>query len=152
MREFRRPVQRCFIHCSATPPSMDIGDETIKSWHIERGWDDIGYHVVIRRGKHDGVIEYGRSFDEVGAHVRGHNHDSIGVVLAGGVMESDHSKAEENFTDKQWRSLRRVAYAMQVLFPGIEFYGHYEVDPGKECPSFDMDKWRDLNNLTHSNE
>jgi N-acetylmuramoyl-L-alanine amidase len=149
MKEFKVPVKRCFIHCSATPPSADIGDDEIKSWHKAKGWLDIGYHVVIRR---DGTVEYGRAFDEIGAHVKGHNNDSIGVCLVGGVMESNVYKAENNFTDRQWRSLRRVSYAIQVLFCGIEFYGHYEVDPNRECPSFDMDKWRDLNNLRNRDD
>lgn len=125
------------VHCSATPPTMDIGDEEIKQWHLERGWSDIGYHVVIRRS---GYVEYGRPFDVPGAHVKGFNKNSIGICLIGGV---DHlGNAQDNFTDEQYRALDRVLRALQYLFEGAIIKGHREFpNVAKECPSFDIDTW-----------
>ena len=56
------------IHCSATPEDMDIGVEKIKHWHtVDNGWDDIGYHYVVRRS---GELETGREEHRTGSHAR----------------------------------------------------------------------------------
>lgn len=52
----------------------------IRRWHLARGFEDIGYHKVIRK---DGSIEDGRDIAFVGAHAEGRNHDSIGVCFEG---------------------------------------------------------------------
>ena len=54
------------IHCSATPPSMDIGVEKIREWHVkDNGWSDVGYHYIITR---NGTIEPARPEELSGAH------------------------------------------------------------------------------------
>ena len=130
-------VEYIAVHCSATPPSMDIGAREIRKWHKDRGWSDIGYHVVIRR---NGKIEYGRSFGRIGAHVKGYNNKSIGVCLIGGV-DSD-MEAEDNFTEEQFKSLDVVLTALQGLFPEAVVQGHRDFpNVHKACPSFDVKKW-----------
>ena len=32
------------IHCTQTPPNMDVDVEKVKQLHKERGFDTIGYH------------------------------------------------------------------------------------------------------------
>ena len=74
------------VHCSATRPSMDVGVKEIDQWHRARGFSGgVGYHYVIRR---DGTLEHGRAEAAVGAHVEGYNHNSVGVCLGGGVIET----------------------------------------------------------------
>ena len=76
-----REIDAIVIHCSYTPPSMDIGVREIYDWHVnDNGWKDIGYHYVIRR---NGNIEIGRPEHTPGAHVAGHNHNTIGLCLVG---------------------------------------------------------------------
>lgn len=58
-----RIIDTIIVHCSATKPSMDIGVEAIRQWHMNKGWSDIGYHYVIRR---NGVVELGRDLDKDG--------------------------------------------------------------------------------------
>ena len=70
------------VHCSATRPQMDIGANTIREWHISRGFNNVGYALVIRR---NGLLEIGPDLDDVGAHVAGHNSKSIGLCLVGGL-------------------------------------------------------------------
>lgn len=135
------------IHCSATPPSMDIGVEEIRRWHTEeRGWADIGYHYVIRR---DGSIEIGRrSSEEIpyewdsaqGAHVSGWNHRSVGICVVGGVDAEGNPEA--NFTDNQWIALGVLVQALEMKYPNAEVLGHRDF-PGvaKACPSFDVREW-----------
>lgn len=131
-------VKYLVVHCSATPPSADIGATEIDRWHREKGWRCIGYHYVIRR---DGALELGRPLHMAGAHVEGYNDQSIGVCLVGGV--SRKGAAECNFTDAQFRRLR--ALLTQVLvpkFPGAVIQGHRDFPKvAKACPSFDVRTW-----------
>ena len=54
----RKKTDHIVIHCADTPDNRDVDMATIKKWHTEeRGWDDIGYHFVIRR---NGLVEAGR--------------------------------------------------------------------------------------------
>ena len=76
----RRETRDIVVHCSATPPKMDIGVREIRTWHIKRGFVDVGYHYVIRR---DGSVETGRPHDTQGAHVRSFNKFSVGICLVG---------------------------------------------------------------------
>lgn len=73
----RFSTNRVIFHHSLSP---DIGVATIRKWHLARGFNDVGYHYVIRA---DGEIEHGRDPMIVGAHAKGKNRDSIGVCLAG---------------------------------------------------------------------
>ena len=62
----RKVTTHCVVHCADTPAEMDIGAAEIRKWHTEdNGWDDIGYHYVIRR---DGILENGRDTKMQGAH------------------------------------------------------------------------------------
>lgn len=142
------------IHCSATPPGMDIGADDIRRWHTDkppagRGWKDIAYAEVIRR---NGVSEEGRDLDpaipaanEIGAHVLGYNDKSIGICLVGGVGEN--GDPENNFTPVQMLSLKRSLKFYKALFPEAEIVGHRDLDPGKACPSFDVGAWLKSQNL-----
>jgi hypothetical protein len=131
-----RPVNKLIIHCAATKPSMDIGVKEIRQWHIDRGFNDIGYHYVIRR---DGTVETGRPINLVGAHVAGHNTGSHGICLVGGI-DNDMNPAP-NFTEAQWDQIARVVRAFKAEYPDATVHGHNEFDSGKACPSFDVQKW-----------
>ena len=72
-----RPISKIVIHYTDSP---DVSADTIRRWHKARRWRDIGYHRVIRK---DGSIELGRPDSQGGAHTRGHNLESLGVVLTG---------------------------------------------------------------------
>jgi N-acetyl-anhydromuramyl-L-alanine amidase AmpD len=148
----RRRTDYIVIHCSATPPSSDIGADEIDDWHKAKGWSGIGYHAVIRR---DGNIEFGRPFDEVGAHVKGQNYRSVGVCLVGGVNED--GSAEDNFTTEQLKSLTAIVATLERAYPGAEVLGHRDLSPDlngdgvvdqsewvKECPCFDVRGWRTM--------
>lgn len=125
------------VHCSATTASMDIGAEEIRHWHKKRGWKDIGYHVVIRR---DGSVELGRALNVTGAHVYGHNHNSVGICVVGGI--NDDGNAENNFTEAQFDTLRNVIDEMQARYPGAQLMGHRDFpEVAKDCPSFDVREW-----------
>jgi N-acetylmuramoyl-L-alanine amidase len=125
------------IHCSATPPSMDIGAREIRAWHKERGWTDIGYHHVINR---HGKLEMGRPTLFVGAHARGFNRTSVGICLVGGVDNTNHPDA--NYTVAQWEALARLVTACKNMYREAVVLGHRDL-PGvtKDCPCFDVPAW-----------
>ena len=144
------------VHCSATPPSMDIGVEEIRKMHLAKGWSDVGYHEIIRR---DGTRESGRPVWRTGAHVKGHNRYNIGISLVGGVDE--HGKAETNFTEEQYSALREAInhYVGIYGIPLENIKGHRDWFPDingdgiiderdwlKDCPCFSvqdlLESWR----------
>jgi len=130
-----RKIDLIIIHCSATSEKQDIGAAEIKKWHLARGWKDIGYHHIIRR---NGVIEAGRSEAITGAHTEGHNSNSIGVCLVGGIDRT--GKAVSNFTPVQWASLINLIRTLKSKYPNATIHGHREY-ANKDCPSFDVQEW-----------
>lgn len=135
----RKVTKFIAIHCAATPPSADIGAKEIRQWHRAKGWIDIGYHFVIRR---NGRVEKGRPEDVVGAHVEGHNSNSIGICLVGGVKEGAPGKAQNNFTPAQFAALAELLRDLKTRYPQAEVRGHRDfVGVRKSCPSFDVRQW-----------
>lgn len=122
------------VHCADTPPSMDIGAKEIRDWHLAKGWQDIGYHFVIRR---DGTLETGRPQDSVGSHVKGYNGVSVGICLVGG-RASHGTEAETNFTLEQMSTLVDCIHRLRKAYPDAAVVGHNQLNPGKACPSFDV--------------
>jgi N-acetyl-anhydromuramyl-L-alanine amidase AmpD len=131
-------VNKLIIHCSYTPPERDIGVDTIRQWHIkDNGWSDVGYHYVIRR---DGSVEQGRDELTQGAHTMGHNKDSLGICMIGGM--SRNGLPECNFTAAQWEALRNITTHL-VAVHNATVHGHNEFDKNKTCPGFDVGAWWD---------
>lgn len=128
-----RKINKIIIHCADTPPSMDIGVEEIRKWHTgERGWSDIGYHVVIRR---NGDFEEGREVAIAGAHCKGQNSNSIGICLVGGY------NGKFDFTSKQMMTLDEVIRGIKKSVPEVvSVHGHNEFSD-KTCPNFDVKEW-----------
>jgi len=133
----RKSTNWLVVHCSATPPTMNIGAKEIRRWHRERGWTDIGYHYVLRR---NGTVETGRPEGTVGAHVENYNRNSIGICLVGGVDAK--LNPEDNFTSAQYAALAELLRDLRQKYPQAEVCGHRDF-PGvrKACPSFDVQKW-----------
>ncbi len=121
-----RPVDRVFLHCSASdnPDHDDIG--TIRAWHVDgNGWSDVGYHYFIRK---DGTLEAGRALERTPAAQSGNNAGTVAVCL--------HGLAAENFTEAQFRTLAALAREIDEAYSGrVTFHGHCEVS-AKSCPVF----------------
>lgn len=65
-----RHIDKTVWHSTATKEGQDISMETVRTWHLDRGWSDIGYHYVIEL---DGSVKAGRPLIRSGAHGRGNN-------------------------------------------------------------------------------
>ena len=134
MRQFRTPPDTLVIHCSDTYASQDIGAAEIRQWHTkERGWDDIGYHFVIRR---DGRVELGRDLRFEGAHVEGHNSHTIGICMVGG--KSRAGGGEDNFTSEQLTALAALIVGLKAVLGTTAIKGHHDFNPAKLCPVLDV--------------
>jgi hypothetical protein len=78
-----RKINAVVLHYSAvrgekTAEKVKQQIEAIRENHKQRGWKDIGYHIGV-----DLLGRYWqlRPINEVGAHAKGHNAHSIGVVM-----------------------------------------------------------------------
>lgn len=134
-----RKINKLVIHCAATPPDMDIGVAEIRRWHVGGNkWQDIGYHFVVRR---DGTVENGRPVAVAGAHAKGHNANSIGICLVGGIDAK--KRPENNFTPAQWASLEGLVRDLKAKYniQAANIIGHNQVAK-KACPCFDVPQWR----------
>ena len=123
----RTETKYVVVHCADTPPEMDVDAKEIKRWHVEeRGWDDIGYHFVIRR---NGLVEVGRDIKLQGAHAKAVNGSSVGVCLVG----------RSDFDKRQFSALRDTVQMLLKLYPDSKIIGHCDVEPKKpNCPGFDV--------------
>ena len=127
-----RLVKEVIIHCSATRESQQVSVDTIRDWHLAKGWNDIGYHFYIDL---DGTIHKGRDIDKIGAHCKGRNRNSIGVCYCGGV-EADGKTPKDTRTQEQKESLLHVLKTIKAMYPESMIYSHNEF-AAKACPSFD---------------
>jgi N-acetylmuramoyl-L-alanine amidase len=127
-----RLVKEIIIHCSATREDQQVSVDTIRDWHLAKGWNDIGYHFYIDL---DGTINKGRDIDKIGAHCKGRNRNSIGICYCGGV-ESDGKTPKDTRTQEQKDSLLNVLKTLKAMYPEAVIYSHNEF-AAKACPSFD---------------
>ena len=73
-------------------------------------------------------------------HCRNHNRHSIGICYEGGL--DAEGCAKDTRTEAQKISLSALVGELKERFPQALVVGHRELDPGKECPCFEMNKLR----------
>ena len=127
-----RTINKIILHCAATPEGRHVSVDTIRRWHLERGWSDIGYHFVIYL---DGTIVPGRPVERSGAHTKGLNANSIGICYVGGVDAT--GRAKDTRTQAQLDSMERLISDLFEEYPNATLHGHNEF-AAKACPSFDV--------------
>lgn len=121
-----RPVNRVFVHCSASDNPEHDDVSVIREWHRERHFNDVGYHYFITSA---GILQEGRSLEEVPAAQAPHNKGTIAICL--------HGLTKEKFTEAQFDTLRELCTQIKGAYGGqVTFHGHREV-AAKECPVFD---------------
>lgn len=131
-----RTINRIIIHCSATPEGKDYTVDTIRKWHKQKGYSDIGYHYVIYR---DGSIMKGRPLEKIGAHTVGYNTGSVGICYIGGLAK-DCKTPKDTRTKEQKESLLKLVHSLKEQFPNATIHGHNEF-AAKACPSFNVQEW-----------
>lgn len=129
-----RKINKLIVHCTATPEFKDFDVEDIREWHVKgNGWSDCGYHWVI---KIDGTVQEGRPMNKIGAHVGGHNRDSIGIAYVGG-MDKDMEEWIDTRTPEQKDAIFNLLMDLKFQFPEAIVYGHNDFTDKKVCPCFD---------------
>ena len=132
LKKSTRTITEIIVHCTATPEGRDYPLDTIRQWHKERGFSDIGYHYIIHT---DGKQEDGRDVNIAGAHCVYHNTHSIGVCYIGG-LAADGKTPKDTRTDKQRIALKKLLCALRMMYPKAQIHGHRDF-AAKACPSFD---------------
>jgi N-acetyl-anhydromuramyl-L-alanine amidase AmpD len=128
-----RRVHRTFVHCSASDYPEHDNIETIRKWHLSKGFSEVGYHYFIHK---NGQLSEGRSIEKTPAAQRGHNIGTIAICL--------HGLKKENFTEAQFGTLRQLCLQIDRNYNGdMSFHGHCEVAP-KACPVFDYQEVLEL--------
>jgi N-acetylmuramoyl-L-alanine amidase len=134
------------IHCSATREGKDYDVKTIRGWHVQRGFKDIGYHFLVHL---DGTIEKGRPIDQAGAHAKGYNDESIGVCYVGGLDKDGNPKDTRTLYQRQ--ALLRLVEILEIIYPIKDVVGHRDLSVDlngdgvisrnewiKACPCFNV--------------
>ena len=141
-----RYINTIIIHCTATKAHKDVSIDTIRQWHLKRGFSDIGYHYVIGL---DGTLFDGRPLEKMGAHCTGHNYGSIGIAYVGGLNKE--GKPRDTRTDDQITTMTKLINELKDIFNIKEIGGHRDFSPDinkdgkidqwewvKICPSFEV--------------
>lgn len=141
-----RKIDEIIVHCTATrpdwwatrTPNQKVAE--VRKWHTSppNNWNDIGYHFLIDR---DGTVVTGRPVSAAGAHVQGHNANSIGISLFGGHGSNANDPFEKNFTPEQDEALRHLITSLEVQYPTIKKVSGHNEYASKACPGFNVDKW-----------
>jgi N-acetyl-anhydromuramyl-L-alanine amidase AmpD len=141
-----RTISLIVIHCSASRCDRPLDPEAIRLMHKARGYADWGYHYYVRQ---DGTVCPMRPLERVGAHVRGHNLESIGVCYEGGLDKE--GKPADTRTDAQKKALATLVSELLLRFPTARVVGHRDLSPDldgdgtiephewlKQCPCFNV--------------
>jgi N-acetylmuramoyl-L-alanine amidase len=140
-----RHINEIIVHCTATRPEWAANESNlwqvaeVRRWHVEdRNFSDIGYHYLIHR---NGYVSDGRPIGRAGAHVKGHNANSIGISLFGGFGGATTDQFEDHFTPEQDKALRKLIAKLQEQYPTIEKVSGHSEYAAKACPCFDVSEW-----------
>ena len=141
-----RRIDYIIIHCSATPNGQELTPEALDALHRGRGFSGTGYHYYIRR---NGAILNPRHIAQIGAHVRGYNHHSIGICYEGGL--DAFGNPSDTRTTEQRMVLRLLVEQLKQRFPTAQVCGHRDLSPDtngngvvephewmKQCPCFEV--------------
>lgn len=142
-----RIVDGIVIHCTATKETVHYGKDQLERDHRARGFSKGGYHVFIEA---DGTAHQLREFDQVGAHVAGHNSHTIGICYEGGLDSKGRPKDTRTQAQKA-ELLVQINRALEYGKGNIKrILGHRDLSPDtngngvveehewvKVCPCFE---------------
>lgn len=106
-------------HAEATKCSI----YDIHNWHLNNGWAGIGYHYFVRK---NGEVWRGRPDNAIGAHVAGHNTNTLGICAEGSYMS-------ETMPQAQKQAIIELCKYLCKKYNINKIYGHREVG-SSNCP------------------
>ncbi|KAL4647374.1 peptidoglycan-recognition protein SC2-like [Arapaima gigas] len=134
------------IHHTALWSCCGPQDHLIQLRHIQklhmqdRGFDDIGYNFLIG---HDGTVYEGRGWGVIGAHAKGHNHNSVGIAFMGNFNDEAPSSAALSSIQQ----LLQCGVVLGHVHPTYTLLGHRDLGD-TECPGHLL--YKQLQHLSHS--
>lgn len=117
------------IHCTGSHQSWTLDD--LRTYHLNRGFSDIGYHFVIFP---DGTRKVGRPIIKMGAHCKGHNKNSIGIAWVGGLNGKKDITPEQKFS--LYRTIIQLHYSL--VYPFDTLSTHHFYNKHKSCPNYSL--------------
>jgi len=92
-----------------------------------------GFHYIIHP---DGGLRTGRAIEEIGAHSRGYNEHSVGIVLVG------RRAGLQPYTPTAMRVLLGLTRDLQERYYATRphIVGHSQFS-SHDCPGFDVEAW-----------
>lgn len=133
LKKSKRKINLIVVHCTATEEGKDYSVADIRRMHKNKGYSDIGYHYVVYR---DGSLHEGRNVNLVGAHAKGYNANSVGIVYIGGCPKGNTHKNKDTRTDAQKATMLRLLKDLRKMYPYAKIVGHKDLN-ATGCPSFD---------------
>jgi len=123
-----RKINAVVLHYSAitgrkTAEAVRKQIETIREDHRKRGWKNIGYHIGV-----DLLGRYWllRPLNEIGAHAKGYNKNSIGVVMLADAEQLQSAPLLED-------AVLRLFGFLSVRLRNPAFFLHKQLNP-TQCP------------------
>ena len=135
----RKETNYIVIHSTLTKPNSNINIRTVDEWHRKRGLLKVGYHFFIKRG---GQIEVGRGPNDIGAHTKDHDSDSVSVCMAGGL--NTRGIVAPDYAKEQLESLFVLIKTLKYMYSNAQVVGHRDLSK-TDCPSFDVKEWWTIN-------
>ena len=126
-----RKINLIVLHCSATKDTQTYTPEQLERDHKARGFIQAGYHFYIRR---NGEIVSMRPVEQIPAHAKGFNRNSIAICYEGGLDVT--GKPKDTRTIKQKESIRILLLLLLTHYPGARICGHRDLGAHKACPCF----------------
>lgn len=137
------------IHCTATPEGREVSAAEIRRWHTApppagRGWKQVGYTDLFHLdGRVERLVKNNEDAQvdswEMTTGAAGYNSVSRHIVYVGGCDKA--MAAKDTRTEAQREALKRYVVDFHRRFPQVRIVGHHELNAGKACPSFDVQKW-----------
>ena len=144
-----KKLQYLVIHCTGTPEGRNDKAEDVVAWHTAQppvgfGWKRPGYSNIIEL---DGTLVNVRAYnndgwvqaDERTNGARGYNDVSRHICYIGG--QDKYGKTKDTRTAEQIDVLAKYCIATRLGHPDVEIIGHTDLNPGKDCPSFNVKEW-----------
>lgn len=139
------------IHCTATPEGREVTSGEIRHWHCDpvskggRGWNQVGYTDMIHLdGRVERMVKNNEDAEvdpwEITNGAAGFNSISRHIVYVGGCT-ADGKTPKDTRTSSQVKALAAYVTDFHKRFPQIKIVGHRDLNPHKECPSFEVKDW-----------
>lgn len=144
------------IHCTATPEGREVTSAEIRHWHCDpkpkgNGWKQVGYTDMFHlNGGCERLVDNNEDANvdpwEVTNGAAGYNGISRHIVYVGGLenrpgVPYKDLKPKDTRTDAQMKAMEKYVKNFHRKHPEVRIVGHRELNPSKDCPSFQVREW-----------